>query len=114
MTLFGNFYAVRKLDFEIALRETIGEGKKIMLEEFNHFLSNKENKQLYCNIMNVLKLASKWKDIKNGVEIRMGKVDDKVFSNALQNLVNFNFVSKVDDEYKIVDLMLKEIDFNKC
>ncbi|WP_256365654.1 AAA family ATPase [Saccharolobus sp. E5-1-F] len=114
LTLFGNFHVVRKLDFEIALRETIGEGKKIMLEEFNHFLSNKENKQLYCNIMNVLKLASKWKDIKNGVEIRMGKVDDKVFSNALQNLVNFNFVSKVDDEYKIVDPMLKEINFNKC
>ncbi|QPG48746.1 hypothetical protein HFC64_00960 [Saccharolobus solfataricus] len=55
----------------------------------------------------MLKLASKWKDIKKWCRDQNGKVDDKVFSNALQNLVNFNFVSKVDDEYKIVESDVK-------
>ncbi|MCH4816369.1 MAG: hypothetical protein QXY87_11760 [Saccharolobus sp.] len=35
-----------QLDFETALQETIEKGKKMMLEEFNHFLSNKGNKEL--------------------------------------------------------------------
>ncbi|MCH4816368.1 MAG: hypothetical protein QXY87_11765 [Saccharolobus sp.] len=44
-------------------------------------------KTIYCTIMNVLKLANRWKDIKNGVEIRIGKVDKKAFNIALRTLV---------------------------
>ncbi|WP_338604724.1 ATP-binding protein [Sulfolobus tengchongensis] len=113
LTLFGNLYAIRKINFNDALSQTVNEGKKIMIDEFNHFLSTKKNKELYCAIMEVLKVVNKWKEIKNGVEIKIGKIDDKEFSNALKNLVNFNFVTKEGEKYEITDPILKEISF-KC
>jgi len=113
LTLFGNFYAIRKMSYEEALKRTVEEGKKIMMDEFNHFLSDKKNKKLYCTIMEVLKFVGKWKEIKSGVEIRLGeKVDDKSLTMALKNLVNYNFVVKVDEEYKIIDPLLREVDFS--
>ncbi|MEM3292258.1 MAG: ATP-binding protein, partial [Saccharolobus sp.] len=89
-TLFGNFYAVRQMRFEDAIKNTIAEGKKIMIEELNHFLEDKRGKELYTRILNVLK-----KEIKTGVEIKLGReVDDKKFTSALESLVNYNFVEK--------------------
>ncbi|ADB86231.1 AAA family ATPase [Saccharolobus islandicus] len=114
LTLFGNFYAIRRMDFKEALNLTLEEGKKIMIEEFNHFLESKTNKQLYLIVMETLKFVNRWKDIKRGVEIKMGKVDDKELSLALDALINSNFVTKGErGEYTITDPILKEIDFEK-
>ena len=113
LTLFGNFYATRKMGYEEALRQTIEEGKKIMIDEFNHFLSDKRNRKLYLMIMEALKFANKWKEIKTGVEIKLGeKIEDKSLSMALKNLLNYNFVTKANEEYRISDPMLKEINFS--
>lgn len=49
LTLFGNFYAVRKMSFETSMSSTIEEGKKIMIDEFKQFLEDKSNKQLICD-----------------------------------------------------------------
>lgn len=98
--------------FEDAIKNTIAEGKKIMIEELNHFLEDKRDKELYTIILNVLKFAKKWKEIKTGVEIKLGReVDDKKFTSALESLVNYNFVEKINDEYVIVDPIIKQIDF---
>ncbi|MBB5255290.1 AAA family ATPase [Sulfurisphaera ohwakuensis] len=113
LTLFGNLYAVRGLNFDKALKETVEEGKKIMAEEFSHFLEDKVNKELYVEIMKTVKIVSRWKEIKRGVEVTLGKVDDKVFSNALESLVNSGFVEKRDNEYIITDPVLREIEFEK-
>ncbi|MEM0304620.1 MAG: hypothetical protein QW685_06190 [Saccharolobus sp.] len=54
--------------FEDAIKNTIAEG---MIEELNHFLEDKRNKE-----------------IKTGVEIKLGReVDDKKFTSALESLV---------------------------
>ena len=114
LTLFGNFYAVRKTSFDSALSSTIEEGKKIMVSEFKHFLENKSNKGIYTTIMNSLKVVNTWKDVKRGVEIKLGQVDDKEFSLALESLVNNNFVEKRrEGVYEIADPILREIDYDK-
>ncbi|MEM0374109.1 MAG: ATP-binding protein [Sulfolobaceae archaeon] len=113
LTLFGNLYAVRGLSFNEALKETVEEGKKIMAEEFRHFLGDKVNKELYIEIMKTIKIVSRWKEIKRGVEIALGKIDDKVFSNALENLVKSSFVEKRNGEYVITDPILREVEFEK-
>ena len=113
LTLFGNFYAIRKMRYEEALNQTIEEGKKIMIDELDHFLSDKKNRELYLTIMEVLKFANRWKEIKTGVEVKLGeKIEDKSLSIALKNLVNYNFVTKVNEEYKISDPILREVDFS--
>lgn len=114
LTLFGNFYALRKLDYATSLKETVEEAKKILQDEFNHFLSRKGNRKLYCEIMRVLKVAGRWKEIKRGVEIELGKIDDKEFSSALQNLVKYNFVVKTPEEYRISDPLMREVEFRGC
>jgi len=64
-------------------------------------------------IMEVLKFANRWKEIKTGVEVKLGKkIEDKSLSIALKNLVSYNFVTKFDEEYKISDPLLKEINFS--
>jgi hypothetical protein len=114
LTLFGNFYAVRKMSFETSMSSTIEEGKKIMIDEFKHFLEGKSNKRLYTTIMSVLKVVNTWKDIKRGVEIKLGNVDDKELSLALESLINNNFIEKrKEGVYEIVDPILREIDYDK-
>lgn len=114
LTLFGNFYAIRKTTFEEALNLTLNEGRKIMIDEFKHFLENKSNKILYIKLMDIVKVVNRWKDIKRGVEISVGKIDDKELSLALESLVSNNFIEKGDKgEYRIVDPLLREIDYNK-
>ena len=114
LTLFGNFYAVRKMSVETLMSSTIEEGKKIMIDEFKHFLEGKSNKRLYTTIMSVLKVVNTWKDIKRGVEIKLGNVDDKELSLALESLLNNNFIEKrKEGVYEIVDPILREIDYDK-
>ncbi|BDC17792.1 hypothetical protein [Acidianus sp. HS-5] len=52
----------------------IDEGKEIMTEEYRHFLEDKQNKQLYLTVMEIVKLDNEWKDIKSGVEINLAKL----------------------------------------
>lgn len=63
--------------------------------------------------MKTVKIVSRRKEIKRGVEVTLGKIDDKVFSNALESLVNSGFVEKRDNEYIITDPVLREVEFEK-
>ncbi|BBG23617.1 hypothetical protein IC006_0905 [Sulfuracidifex tepidarius] len=114
LTLFGNLHAVRGMSFEDALNSTVAEGSKIMVDEFKHFLENKGNKALYVKLMEIVKVVSRWSEIKRGIEISLGNIDDKELTLALDSLVNNNFMEKGDKgEYKIVDPLLREIDFGR-
>ena len=102
------------MSFETSMSSTIEEGKKIMIDEFKHFLEGKSNKRLYATIMSVLKVVNTWKDIKRGVEIKLGNVDDKELSLALESLLNNNFIEKrKEGVYEIVGPILREIDYDK-
>jgi hypothetical protein len=62
----------------------------------------------------VIKVANKWRDIKRGMEIAMGGIDDKELSLALDSLVGNNFIEKVGrGEYRIIDPLLRKIDYSK-
>jgi hypothetical protein len=85
-----------------------------MIGEFEHFLENKNNKIVYTTLMDVIKVANKWRDIKRGMEIAIGQIDDKELSLALDSLVGNNFIEKVGrGEYRIIDPLLRKIDYSK-
>ncbi|AAY80485.1 AAA family ATPase [Sulfolobus acidocaldarius] len=113
LTLFGNNYAIRKLNYEYSLQSTIEEGKRIMLEELNHFLEGR-NRELYLAILSSLKVTKRWKDIKFATSVKLKRsIDDKEFSSALESLIKYNFIDKIKEgEYQITDPILREIDFD--
>lgn len=110
LTMFGNFYAVRRMNFDEAVMETVENAKKIMVSEIEHFLENKLEKNLYKAIFESLKISDRWKDIKFGAEVKLRRsINDKVFTHALNALVNANFVTEVNGRYYLSDPMLREI-----
>ena len=110
LTMFGNFYAVRRMGFEEAMMQTVQNAKKIMMSEVEHFLEDKLEKNLYRAIFESLKVSNRWKDIKFGTEVKLRRsINDKVFTHALSALVNANFVSEINGRYYLSDPMLKEI-----
>ncbi|ADN49830.1 AAA family ATPase [Vulcanisaeta distributa] len=115
LTLFGNYHGVRGLDVDEALRETINEGVKIMVNEIEHFLEDKANKALYLAILSALRVVNRWKDIKFAVTTRLGReFGDRELLNALNALINYNFVVKVrEGEYRLADPILREVDYDK-
>ncbi|BDR93391.1 AAA family ATPase [Vulcanisaeta souniana] len=115
LTLFGNYHGIRSLGVDEALRETINEGVKIMINEIEHFLEDKVNKALYLAILSVLKVVNRWKDIKFAVMARLGReFGDRELLNALNALINYNFVVKVrEGEYRLADPILREVDYDK-
>jgi AAA+ ATPase superfamily predicted ATPase len=111
LTLFGNNYAIRKLGFEESLKRAVEEGKKIMLEELNHFLEGR-NRELYLAALSSIKIAKRWKDIKFAVSVKLKRdIDDKELSSVLEALVNYNFVEKIEGEYVITDPIIREMEF---
>ncbi|WP_243674489.1 ATP-binding protein [Vulcanisaeta distributa] len=117
LTLFGNYHGgVRGgLGIEDSLRETVNEGVKIMISELEHFLEDKANKALYLAILSALRFVSRWKDIKFAVTTRLGReFGDREFVNALNALINYNFVERVrEGEYRLIDPMLREVDYDE-
>lgn len=114
LTLFGNYHGVRGLGLEDALRATVNEGVGIMVSELEHFLEGRVNKALYLAILSALRFVSRWKDIKFAVETKLGaEVGDREFVNALEALVNYNFVERVGEGvYRLADPLLREIDYD--
>ncbi|WP_054857801.1 ATP-binding protein [Vulcanisaeta sp. JCM 16159] len=115
LTLFGNYHGVRGLGIEDSLRETVNEGVKIMISELEHFLEDKANKALYLAILSALRFVNRWKDIKFAVTARLGReFGDREFVNALNALINYNFVERVrEGEYRLIDPMLREVDYDE-
>ena len=115
LTLFGNYHGIRGLGVDEALREAINEGTKIMVSEIEHFLEDKVNKALYLAILSALRIVNRWKDIKFAVAARLSReFSDRELLNALNALINYNFVTKVrEGEYRLADPILREIDYDK-
>lgn len=111
LTLFGNYHAIRGLSFEDALRATVEEGGRIMVNELEHFLEDKANKALYVAIIQALRVANRWGDLKAAVSAMLGEeVGDREFTNALNALVNYNFIEKRGKgEYTVTDPLLRQI-----
>jgi len=82
----------------------------LAIEEFNHFLNLRwQAKDRYKTITKILARVEKasWKKLKTALEMEKGKINDKNFSSLLRNLYSAGFITKIDNEYRITDPVLK-------
>ncbi len=102
LTYYGNYRCIRRLSHEEALRNVYTEGRKIMLEELNHFLENKKNKEKYIQLLK--NLPARWSDL----EAKLG-VNSKILRQMLLNLENAFLVEKHGNTYVITDPILRKL-----
>ncbi len=112
LTLFGNNYGIRKLSYSEAIRETIKEGKKIVLGELNHFLEGRQ-RETYLAVLKTLKVAGTpgytWSQIKSGTEtLSRRAINNQTLANTIEALSSVEIIEQVGDSYGIVDPLLRE------
>ncbi|AEC52304.1 hypothetical protein PNA2_1389 [Pyrococcus sp. NA2] len=107
LTLYGYLRGVKKLEKEETLRSLYSKAKALIKEELSHIFSHSKR---YKFILKAVALGNKrWKNIKEYVEFRTGKINDAKFSNLLKNLVKYGYLEKRDGEYVIPDPLVKEV-----
>jgi len=102
LTYYGNFRCIRKLTHEEALKETINEGSKILLEEINNFLK-KRRRDLYVKTLRMVSTGARWSEIKNNLN-----VNSKVLNDILSNLSSAMIIEEEEGYYWIEDPIMKE------
>jgi len=102
LTYYGNFRCIRRLTHEEALKETINEGSKILLEEINNFLK-KRRRDLYVKTLRMVSTGARWSEIKNNLN-----VNSKVLNDILSNLSSAMIIEEKEGYYWIEDPIMKE------
>lgn len=102
LTYYGNYRCIRGLDHRRALEKVYEEGKKIVLEELNHFLEHRKNREKY--ILLLKSLPANWSTL----EAKIG-VNSKILSQMLKALENAFLVEKKGKTYTITDPILKKL-----
>lgn len=110
LTLYGNNITVRKLPHQEALKETISEGiKKIVEDELNHFLDGRD-RTAYLAALKAAATSAHWNEIRGAIEIRKGSpVNDATVYNILQNLKAAMLVEEKENVYRVNDPMLRTL-----
>ncbi len=102
LTYYGNYRCIRRLSHEKALQNVYAEGRKIMLEELNHFLENKKNKEKYIQLLK--NLPARWSELETKLN-----VNSKILRQMLLNLENAFLVEKHGNTYVITDPILRKL-----
>jgi AAA+ ATPase superfamily predicted ATPase len=98
-----------RTDVEKALQETVDNGKRLALQELDDFLKNREARERYLEMLKYLAVKeSSWTELKRVIELKFGYIDDKNFTNLLAVLSGVGLVEKTEENYKIVDPLLRE------
>ncbi|BDC17640.1 ATP-binding protein [Acidianus sp. HS-5] len=107
LTFYGFTYMQEK-DHKTALRKTVDTAISLIREEFNNFLRGREEaKDMYRTIMTVCAKGCRWSEAKNAIESKEGtKINDKRFTELLNNLVKASFLTKEGEIYKPADVMI--------
>lgn len=63
LTYYGNFRCIRRLSHDEALKETLSEGSKIILEELNNFLKGRR-RELYVKTLRTVSNGARWSEVK--------------------------------------------------
>jgi AAA+ ATPase superfamily predicted ATPase len=113
LTLFGHNLAVKRLAYEVALRETVEEGKMIVRSELDHFLEGRD-KRLYLAVLRAIvikePLGAKWGEVKREVEVELKQVlNPASLLNVTEGLRRAGMVTEEDGTYRIVDPLLREV-----
>ncbi len=91
-----------------ALNEVIEKAFKLVSKEFCSFVRERGTKR-YVELIKGLKLTGRWSELKRYLEIKEGnRITDAEITKLLTNLVDAGFVEKFNDEYRIVDPILRD------
>ncbi|AWR96062.1 ATP-binding protein [Acidianus brierleyi] len=109
LTYYG-FNYIQEKDHEKALNKTVETAISLIKKEFNNFLKGREGaKERYKTIMTVYKNGCKWKEAKIALEAKEGvRIDDKRFTQLLNNLVKASFLIKEGEIYKPTDVLIEK------
>jgi len=102
LTYYGNFRCTRMMEHSRALNAAIEEGVKVILEEINHFLQNKQRKP-YVKVLRSARHGARWSELQSGLG-----VNDKILADILQRLTNVGYLDKVNGLYTINDPVTRE------
>ncbi len=102
LAYYGNFRCLRKLPHEEALKETLKEGNKILLDELKNFLRNRR-KDLYVKTLRMVSVGARWSEIKRRLD-----VNSKVLGDILETLTGAMLIDGKDGYYWIDDPIMRE------
>ena len=101
LTYYGNFRCVRRMSHEEALKATLSEAVKIVLEELDHFMIRRR-RDLYTAALRVLRHGASWSELRD----ELG-VNDKVLRDVLLNLMGAGLITRKDGLYVIDDPIVR-------
>jgi AAA+ ATPase superfamily predicted ATPase len=107
LTYYGNFRCIRGMGREVALKEVLAEGKKVVKEELENFLKDRD-KQAYLTALKTIALGARWSDVKRALEGRFGEFNNKRVSDILGALTLSMLVEKRGEVYVIPDPVLRK------
>ncbi len=95
---------------EEALRRAVSEGTSIVRRELENFLSiRRQARRRYLTIIKLLREPLSWSEIKRGLELELGmKIHQQQISRYLRELVDYGFLEKHENLYKLADPLLYE------
>jgi len=102
LTYYGNFRCVRRLSHDEALKETVNEGSKIILEELNNFLKGRR-RELYVKTLRTVSNGARWSDVKKTLN-----ANSKVVKIVLETLSSAMIVERKEGYYWIDDPVIRE------
>jgi AAA+ ATPase superfamily predicted ATPase len=108
LTFYGNSVAVRGLSHRDALKNVFDEGGKLVLEELEHFLRNRDRRR-YIVALSAMSIGASWSEIKHALEIKVGNVNDAVLKGIIDALLSAMIIKKEGEKYLVVDPILRKL-----
>jgi hypothetical protein len=108
LAMYG-WYSLR-MDSKKALNTVLKEGSKIVAGELDAFLQYRVGARVrYLAILKSLNIRPmRWSEIKKAVEIEeKKKINDSHIANYIENLVDYGFIEKEEDYYKLTDPLIR-------
>lgn len=109
LAMFGNYSLSRNTSN--ALKYTITIAKQLAYAEVENFLGARPSaKKRYLTLLNILaKKETQWSKLKQSIEAELDeKISDTQFSNYLNSLIEYGFITFNNNTYDIPDPMLKK------
>ena len=102
LTYYGNYRCIRRLSHDEALKETLSEGSKIILEELNNFLKGRR-RELYVKTLRTVSNGARWSEVKKTLN-----ANSKVVKIVLETLCSAMIVEEKEGYYWVEDPIIKE------
>lgn len=109
LTLYGNKVCVQHLSDERALEATTQEAFRIVNDELEHFLLNRD-RTAYTAALKAAAISASWTEIKNAMSLAKGSlVNDSIVHRIIQNLKAGMLIQEEKGRYRVEDPMLRSL-----